>query len=59
VSAVLYHPETQHTIVVGADAVPTYRLSGWLLKSEHEANEAQAAALAEAEAPKADKAKEK
>jgi hypothetical protein len=43
-SAVLYHPGTQATIVVNPDAVPQYRLSGWLLRSEWEANQAQAAA---------------
>jgi hypothetical protein len=42
-SAVMYHPQTQATIVVSPDAVPQYRQSGWLLRSEWDANQAAAA----------------
>jgi hypothetical protein len=39
----MYHPETQATITVHPAAVPQYRQSGWLLRSEWEANQAAAA----------------
>jgi len=59
-SAVIYHPETQATVVVPPEAVPHYRLSGWLLLSEWEANQAQAAeAEAAAKQAKPSKSEEK
>jgi hypothetical protein len=48
-SAVMYHPQTQATIVVSPDAVPQYRQSGWLLRSEWEANQATTADTAAAD----------
>jgi len=39
-----YHPETGATVVVGEEAMYHLRQSGWLLASEHEANQAAAAA---------------
>lgn len=36
----IYHPETGHQVRVPEQAMPHYRLSGWLLQSEHDANQA-------------------
>lgn len=49
----MYHPGTEATISVHPDAVPHHRRSGWLLLSEHQDNQAAAAAQAEAGAAKA------
>jgi len=40
---VMYHPVTEAIVPVPASAVPHHRMSGWLLLSEHQANQAQAA----------------
>lgn len=48
----IYHPETRHQIRVPGDAMPHYRLSGWLLQSEHDEN--QAALEAQAASGKSD-----
>ena len=40
---VIYHPGTDARASVPEEAVPQLRRSGWLLLSEHEANEAQRA----------------
>lgn len=39
---VAYHPELDRTAEVEADAMPQLRQSGWLLYSEHQANQAAA-----------------
>jgi len=49
-----YHPETGATVVVGEEAMYHLRQSGWLLASEHEANQA---AAEQAAAPSAKTAK--
>ena len=38
-----YHPETGHDLVVEAGALDLLRRAGWVLKSEHEENQAAAA----------------
>jgi len=40
---VMYHPVTEAIVAVPDSAVPHLRMSGWLLLSEHEANQAAAA----------------
>ena len=40
---VMYHPVTEAIVAVPDSAVPHHRMSGWLLLSEHEANQAAAA----------------
>ena len=50
----IYHPGTGATVAVPEEALPHHRQSGWLLSSEHTANEAQAA---ETEAKQAKAAK--
>ena len=40
---VIYHPGTDATTAVPEEGLPHYRASGWLLLSEHQANEAQRA----------------
>jgi hypothetical protein len=37
---IIYHPGTQGRVAVPEEALPHYRMSGWLLLSEHEENEA-------------------
>jgi hypothetical protein len=39
----VYHPGTEATVAVPEEAVPHLRVSGWLLLSEHQENQAQAA----------------
>ena len=41
--AVVYHPGTEAIVAVPEESVPHLRMSGWLLLSEHQANQAQAA----------------
>jgi hypothetical protein len=48
----IYHPGTQGRVAVPEEALPHYRMSGWVLLSEHEENEA-ARAEREAAASKA------
>lgn len=36
----MYHPQTGAVIVVNPAAVPQHRQSGWMLRSEWEANQA-------------------
>jgi hypothetical protein len=48
----IYHPGTGGRVDVPEEAVPHHRMSGWLLLSEHEENEA---ARAEREAAAASK----
>jgi hypothetical protein len=43
-SVYAYHPGTGHAVVVDKEALDHMRASGWMLLSEHEANEAEAAA---------------
>jgi hypothetical protein len=38
---VIYHPGTDATTAVPEEGLPHYRQSGWLLLSEHQANEAE------------------
>ena len=40
---VIYHPGTEAQVAVPEESLPHYRQSGWLLLSEHQANEAQRA----------------
>ena len=40
---VVYHPVTEAIVAVPEESVPHLRASGWLLLSEHQANQAQAA----------------
>jgi hypothetical protein len=40
---VIYHPVTEATVAVPEESVPHLRMSGWLLLSEHQENQAQAA----------------
>ena len=40
---VIYHPGIAQQAAVPEEALPHYRQSGWLLLSEHQANEAQRA----------------
>lgn len=40
---VVYHPVSEAIVGVPESAVPHLRMSGWLLLSEHEANQAAAA----------------
>ena len=47
---VIYHPGTDATVAVPEEAVPHYRMSGWLLLSEHQENEAARVAREAAEA---------
>jgi hypothetical protein len=54
----IYHPGTQATATVPDDAVHHYRRSGWLLASEHEDNQAQAAKVAAKAAKTAAKSEE-
>jgi hypothetical protein len=51
---VIYHPGTSGQVAVPEESLPHYRQSGWLLLSEHNANEA-ARAEQEAAASKASK----
>ena len=44
----MYHPGIEQHAVVAPEAVAQYRQSGWLLASEHEANQADEAARVEA-----------
>ena len=39
----IYHPGTGAQVAVPEEAMPHYRLSGWLLQSEYDANQAAAA----------------
>lgn len=39
----VYHPGTEATVTVPESAVPHLRISGWLLLSEHQENQAAAA----------------
>jgi hypothetical protein len=39
----IYHPGTDATAAVPEEAVPQLRVSGWLLLSEHQQNEADRA----------------
>ncbi len=39
----VYHPGTGATVTVPESAVPHLRVSGWLLLSEHQENQAAAA----------------
>jgi hypothetical protein len=39
----IYHPGTQAQASVPEEGLPHYRQSGWLLLSEHQQNEADAA----------------
>jgi hypothetical protein len=57
VSAVLYHPGIDQHIVVAPESVPQYRMSGWLLASEHQANVEAAAEAADAAKAAKDPAK--
>jgi hypothetical protein len=47
---VIYHPGTDGQALVPEESLPHYRQSGWLLLSEHNANEADRAAREAAEA---------
>jgi hypothetical protein len=40
---VMYHPVTEAIVAVPEPSVPHLRMSGWLLLSEHQANQAAAA----------------
>ena len=40
---VMYHPVTEAIVAVPELSVPHHRRAGWLLLSEHEANQAAAA----------------
>ena len=40
---VMYHPVTEAIVAVPDSALPHYRMSGWLLLDEHNANQAAAA----------------
>jgi hypothetical protein len=40
---VVYHPVTEAVVAVPEESVPHLRMAGWLLLSEHQANQAQAA----------------
>lgn len=40
---VIYHPATGQQAAVPEEGMPHYRQSGWLLLSEHQQNEAEAA----------------
>jgi hypothetical protein len=40
---IVYHPGTEATVQVPESAVPHLRVSGWLLLSEHQENQAAAA----------------
>jgi hypothetical protein len=55
---VIYHPGTGGQVAVPEEALPHYRQSGWLLLSEHNANEAaraeQEAAASKTSAKKGD-----
>ena len=52
-----YHPETGAVTAVPEEAMPHLRVSGWLLLSEHQANQDQAAAAEAAAAKTAAKEK--
>ena len=54
---VIYHPVTEAIVAVPDSALPHYRMSGWLLLDEHNANQA-AAAEREAASKTAAKSKE-
>jgi hypothetical protein len=47
---VIYHPGTDATVAVPEESLPHYRMSGWLLLSEHQENEAARAQREAAEA---------
>jgi hypothetical protein len=52
----VYHPGTEATVTVPESSVPHLRMSGWLLLSEHQENQAAAAEREAAAAKAADKA---
>jgi len=52
---VVYHPVTEAIVAVPESSVPHLRASGWLLLSEHQANQAQAAEREQAAAKTAAK----
>lgn len=53
----VYHPGTEATVTVPESAVPHLRVSGWLLLSEHQENQAAAGAEAKAATKTAPKEK--
>lgn len=53
-----FHPGTGGECVVDEEAMPHLRRSGWLLASEHEANQAAAAEAGDKTAAKAAKSTE-
>jgi len=52
VSVLAYHPETGHLEVLTEEQLVHMRISGWMLKSEWDANQERAAQAAAAQASK-------